>query len=468
MMILGLNAVALGSHLGGWRHPDAWPATAMNLNVMIKTAKTAERGLLDLIFLADGNGVRQMDKPALFAANSPSDRPVVFEPVTLYAALSQHTKHIGFVATATTTYEEPFSIARKIASLDHLSAGRAAWNLVTTSYAEDALNFSHSEHVGRDTRYDRARESLDVVRSLWDSWAEDAFPQNKATGQYLDPAKVRLTNHKGTHFSVKGPLNVARTPQGQPVVFSAGQSEAGMELAAYGAEALFGSASGKPEAQVIYADIKSRMAKYGREPDALRILPGMTVFAGRTASEADALYDSLQSLISPALGVPYLSKIVGLDMSKYPLDAPMPDSQTEQVGGTAIGRSVLALAKREGLTVRQTYERILPSMGGNMVKGDAKHIADVFEDWYASKACDGFVLSMPVNPRALHDFVDLVIPELQRRGLFRTEYAGTTLRENMGLARPRDPFGARPKTAATAQPQSAAARQPARQGLAAE
>jgi alkanesulfonate monooxygenase len=440
MMILGLNAGALGGHLGGWRHPDAWPTSAMQLGNAIETAKLAERGKLDLIFLADGNGVRQMDKPALFAANSPSDRPVVFEPLTLYAALSQHTSHIGFVATATTTYEEPFTIARKFASLDHLSGGRAAWNLVTTSYAEDALNFSHSEHVARETRYDRARECLDVVRSLWDSWGEDAFVQDKATGRYLDPAKVRLTNHKGTHFSVKGPLNVARSPQGQPVVFSAGQSEAGMELAAYGAEALFGSATGKQEAQAVYADIKGRMAKYGRSPDELRIMPGMSVFVGRTADEADELYQSLQSLISPALGVPYLSKIVGFDLSKYPLDGLMPDSTVEQVGGTAIGRSVLALAKREGLSVRQTYERILPSMGGNVVKGDARHVADVFEDWYASKACDGFVLSMPVMPRALRDFVDLVVPELQRRGLFRTDYSGTTLRENMGLARPPDPF----------------------------
>jgi N-acetyl-S-(2-succino)cysteine monooxygenase len=440
MMILGLNAVALGSHLGGWRHPEAWPETAMNLRVMIETAKLAERGKLDLIFLADGNGVRQMDKPALFAANSPSDRPVVFEPVTLYAALSQHTQHIGFVATATTTYEEPFTIARKIASVDHLSGGRAGWNLVTTSYAEDALNFSHSEHVARETRYDRARESLDVVRSLWDSWAEDAFVQDKTTGQFLDPTKVQLTNHTGTHFSVKGPLNVARSPQGQPVVFMAGQSEAGKELAAYGAEALFGSASGKEEAQAIYADIKGRMAKYGRSPDELRILPGMSVFAGRTAAEADELYDSLQSLISPALGVPYLSKIVGFDLSKYPLDGPMPEGHEQQVGGTAIGRNVRALAKREDLTIRQTYERILPSMGGNMVKGDASHIADVFEDWYVGKACDGFVLSMPVTPRCLRDFVDLVVPELQRRGLFRSDYTGVTLRENMGLARPPDPF----------------------------
>jgi FMN-dependent oxidoreductase (nitrilotriacetate monooxygenase family) len=278
------------------------------------------------------------------------------------------------------------------------------------------------------------------VRSLWDSWAEDAFIQDKATGQYLDPAKVRLTNHRGKYFQVQGPLNVARTPQGQPVVFSAGQSEAGMELAAYGAEGLFGTASSKAEAQRVYADIKGRMAKYGRQPHELRILPGISVYAGRTAAEAEALYDSLQALISPALGVPYLSKIIGVDLSGRDLDGPMPDMQVEQVGGTAIGRSIVALAAREGLSVRSTYQRVLPSMGGSFIKGDAIQVADTLEDWYRSGACDGFVLSMPVMPHSLRNFVELVIPELQRRGLFRTEYEGTTLRSHMGLARPSDPF----------------------------
>ncbi len=439
-MILGLNAGPIGGHLAGWRHPDAFPRTAMQLSNAIEVAKLAERGKFDLMFLADGNGVRQMDKPALFAANSPSDRPVVFEPVTLFSALSQHTKHLGFVATATTTYEEPFTIARKFASLDHLSGGRAGWNLVTTQYTEDAKNFNQDEHVARDTRYERARESLDVVRSLWDSWAADAFVQDKSTGQYLDPARVRLTNHKGKHFSVKGPLNVARTPQGQPVVFMAGQSEAGRELAAYGGEALFGSAAGMAAAREVYADIKGRMSKFGRPPDALRILPAMTVFVGHSAAAADELYHELQSLISPELAVIYLSKIVGFDVTGYAVDGPMPQHRVESVGGTAVSRSILDMAARESLTVRQTYERILPSLDGNTVKGDAKQVADTLEDWYSSQACDGFMLSMPLIPRGLRDFVELVIPELQRRGLFRREYSGTTLRSNMGLPIPPDPF----------------------------
>jgi alkanesulfonate monooxygenase len=389
-----------------------------------------------------------MDKPALFAANSPSDRPTVFEPVTLFSALSQHTSHIGFVATATTSYDPPFLLARKFASLDHLSGGRAAWNLVTTQYVEDAKNFGRDEHFGRETRYEMARECLDVVRALWDSWAADAFVQDKATGQYLDPSKVRAINHVGEYFSVKGPLNVARTPQGQPVVFMAGQSEAGLELAAYGAEGLFGSAASLDQAQKVYADIKGRMPKYGRHPDALKIMPGMTVFVGRTAAEADELFDELQSLIPPALAVTYLSKIVGFDVSPFPVDGKMPDRTVESVGGTAIGRSVLDMAARDELTVRQTYERILPSMGGNIAKGNPSQVADILEAWYTQKGCDGFVLSMPVQPRALRDFVELVVPELQRRGLFRTEYESTTLRGNMGLAIPPDPFAAPAELAA--------------------
>jgi N-acetyl-S-(2-succino)cysteine monooxygenase len=439
-MVLGVNGGALGGHLGGWRHRDSFPSTAMQLERMVEIAKISESGLIDLMFLADGNGVRQMDKPTLFAANSPSDRPTVFEPVTLFAALSQHTRNIGFVATATTSYEEPFMIARKFASLDHLSGGRAAWNLVTTQYIEDAKNFNRDEHMGREERYERARESLDVVRSLWDSWATDAFVQDKATGQYLDPARVRLTNHRGKHFKVKGPLNVARTPQGQPVVFMAGQSDDGKDLAAYGGEGLFGTASNKEEAQREYADIKGRMPKYGRRPEALCIMPGLSVYVGRTASEADELYEELQSLISPALGLSYLSKIVGFDVTGEKLDAPMPQQRKASVGGTAIGRSVLDMAARDRLTVRGTYERVLPSMAGNMAKGTPSQVADFMEDWYRGNACDGFILSMPVEPRSLRDFVELVVPELQRRGLRPPNYRGRTLRENMGLPLPADPF----------------------------
>jgi FMN-dependent oxidoreductase (nitrilotriacetate monooxygenase family) len=436
MMILGAIAGALGGHLGGWRHRDAWPLSMMQLPNSIEFAKTAERGKLHMMFMADGNGVRQMDKPELFAANSPSDRPSVFEPVTMFAALSQHTSRIGFVATATTTYEEPYTLARKFGSLDHLSGGRAGWNLVTTSNAEDALNFSHSEHVARDTRYGRAREFLDVVRGLWDSWDEEAFLQDKATGRYLDPAGVQVLDHRGEHFAVKGPLNMVRPPQGHPVVFSAGQSEAGKELAAYGSDALFMSVASMVEGQTLYADIKGRLGKYGRSPDELKLLPALSVLVGRTSAEADALYDELQSLISPTLGVAYLSKMIGADLSAYPLDAPVPDIAVQSVGGTGIGTSIQQMALREGLTIRQAYERILPQMGGNLIKGDPEHVAEVMTEWFTSKACDGFMITLPLLPRGLNDFVDLVVPLLQRRGIFHSDYEGATLRSNLGLARP--------------------------------
>ena len=440
MLNLMTGLLGLGGHLGGWRHRDAWSDQVMNLDHAIELAQTAERGKFDLLFLADGNAVRQMDKPALFAANSPSDRPAVFEPITLLTAVSQHTNCIGLLATATTTYDEPYSLARRFASLDHLSKGRACWNIVTTSYPEDSLNFSRTEHVAKDVRYDRAREFVSVAKGLWDSWAEDAFVQNKATGQFLDPTRVRVLDHAGKHFQVKGPLNVARMPQGYPVLFMAGQSEDGRELAAQHADCVFAVTNTKAAGQAFYADLKGRLGRYGRSPDSLRILPGAAVYVGRSAAEADELFEELQALIAPSLGVPYLSKLVEMNLSGYPLDGPLPDLSSETLGIAAFRKTIAEMAVRDNLTIRQTYERVLPSMGHVTFTGTAKDVADQMEDWYTSKAADGFNVTMPVLPRCLNDFVSLVIPELQRRGLFRTEYQGRTLRERMGLPTPENPY----------------------------
>jgi FMN-dependent oxidoreductase (nitrilotriacetate monooxygenase family) len=442
MMNLMTGLLGLGGHLGGWRHRDAWSDNVMNLDHAIETARTAERGLFDLLFLADGNAVRQMDKPALFAANSPSDRPAVFEPITLMTAVAQYTKHIGLLSTATTTYDEPYSLSRRYASLDHLSQGRACWNIVTTSYPDDSLNFSRTEHVAKDERYERANEFVEICKGLWDSWSEDAFVQNKATGQFLDPTRVHTLNHKGKHFQVKGPLNVARMPQGYPVLFTAGQSEDGRELAAKHADCIFAVTNTIDSGKKFFADIKGRLAKYGRTPESMRIIPGCAVYVGRTASEADELYDELQSLIAPELGVPYLSKLCETDMTKYPLDGPMPDLGTQVLGIASFRNTIVDMAKRDKLTVRQTYERILPSMGHVTMKGSVKQVCDQIEAWYTEKACDGFNINTPVMPRSLNDFVELVIPELQRRGLFRKAYEGRTLRERMGLPMPVNPhFG---------------------------
>ena len=437
MNIVGLPGV-VGGHLGGWRHPSSFDNSVMNLDAVLELARTAERGKLDAIFLADGNGVRDMDRPELFAANFPSARPVGFEPTTMLSAVSMVVKNIGVVATATTTFDEPWHVARRFASMDHVSGGRAGWNLVTASNPGDALNFGMDAHMARPDRYERAQEFYEVVVDLWDSWAPDAFVQDKATGQFLDPTRVRHIDHVGKHFRVKGPLNVARTPQGRPVVFMAGQSDPGMELAARYADALFGAGSTKQDCKDAYANIKGRMGKYGRAPETLRILPGISVFVGRTAAEADELFEELQALISPALGVHYLSKMLVHDLNGLPIDGPVPDVADEVIGGSSLRRYIVDMMRREKLTIRQTYERVLPSIGSPLFKGTARQVADQMQDWIADEACDGFTVLSPLAPRGLRDFVDLVVPELQRRGAFRTEYDGTTLRGHLGLPIPQN------------------------------
>ena len=434
MMKIACIPNLVGGHLGGWRHKDAFDQPVMNLEAFIEMSQIAERGKLDAVFLADGNGVRDMHIPALFAANHPSARPAFFEPTTLLSAVAMVTGKIGLVATATSTFDEPYMVARRFASMDHISKGRAGWNLVTASNAGDALNFGRSEQA-REDRYARAQEFYEVVAKLWDSWAPDAFPQDKATGQYLDPARVRSIDHKGTHFSVKGPLNISPTPQGRPVVFMAGQSEPGMELAARYADGLFGAGTTKQDCVDAYTNIKGRMAKYGRAPDHLKILPGVSIYVGRTSAEAEEFYEELQSLISPALGVHYLSKMLVQDLGNLPLDGPLPDDLPEEtVGGSSLRRYILDMARRDKLTLRQTYERTLPALGGPVFKGTATQIADEMEDWWRSKACDGFTLLQPVQPRGLRDFVDMVVPELQRRGIYRKEYETSTLRGHLGLS----------------------------------
>lgn len=420
--------------MGAWRHPHAYSGTTMNFNQVLDLTKIAERGKFDLVFLADGNGVRNLTNPELMAAMTPTDRPAVFEPVALLSALAIHTQRIGLVATATTTYESPYLLARKFATLDHLSGGRSGWNVVTTSSPEDALNFSRGEHVAKDLRYQRAIEFVTVAKGLWDSWADDAFTENKASGQFLDPTRVHVLEHKGSHFSVRGPLNVARCPQGRPVLFSAGQSEDGRELAAAHSDCVFAVTSTLESVLSLSEDLRARLEKHGRHRRDLRIIPGASIIVGRTAEEADEFYEELGSLISPALGIDYLSKAVSKDLSGYDLDAPFPElDPAELLGINSIRVEISRLARKNSMTIRQTYQHVIPSSGHVIFKGSPTQVADQMEDWYRTKACDGFLVDFPVAPRDLQNFVDLVVPELQRRGLFRTEYAGRTLRETMGL-----------------------------------
>ncbi|MEZ3159585.1 LLM class flavin-dependent oxidoreductase [Microbacterium sp. BWT-B31] len=440
MLNLMTGLGSLGGHLGGWRHPKAWRGTHLNLDHHIKAAQLAERGKFDILFLADGNAVRQMDKPALFEANSPSDRPSVFEPLTLLSAISQHTNSIGLLATATTTYDEPYLLARRFASLDHLSNGRACWNIVTGSYPGDALNFSRDEHVEKATRYERAGEFVEVAKGLWNSWDDGAFIEDRESGRYLDASRVHTLHHEGPHFQVKGPLNIARPPQGFPVLFLAGQSEAGRDLAARHADCVFSVAGTIENGRAYRDDMMARLDAYDRAPETLRVIPGASVYVAESEAEADDLYEELQSLISPALGVPYLSKLVEMDLSGYDVDGPLPDLSGDVVGIVSFRKTIAEMAAKEGLTIRQTYERVLPSMGHVLFKGTAVTVADQIEEWYRTGACDGFNIGGPVMPLGLESIVELLIPELQRRGLFRTEYTGRTLRENMGLPTPRNPY----------------------------
>jgi alkanesulfonate monooxygenase len=356
----------------------------------------------------------------------------------LLSALATATEHIGLVATASTTFDEAYHIARRFASLDHISGGRAGWNIVTTSNPDAALNFGREEHMEHDERYARAREFYDVVTGLWDSFADDAFVRDVASGTYFDPSRMHVLNHKGKYLSVRGPLNIARPLQGWPVIVQAGASEAGKQLAAETAEVVFAAGSSLANAQRFYADVKDRMQKIGRNPDHLKILPGALVVVGRSVDEAREKRARLDSLVHYANAIASLSIALGHDASKFDPDAPLPD--IPETNASKSGRErVIDLAKRENLTVRQLAQR-LGGYGGHAFVGTPASIADQMEEWLVTRGSDGFNVMFPFLPEGLDDFVDRVVPELQRRGIFRREYEGKTLRENLGLPRPANRF----------------------------
>lgn len=431
---LGAFIMATGHHIAAWRHPGSQADAGINIDHYVQLAQTAERGLFDQVFVADSPGQRHRgDEDSL----SRQGRVSYFEPVTLWAALSQVTRHIGFVATASTTYEDPYLLARKFASLDHISKGRAAWNVVTTSADNVHGNFGLAAHPDPATRYARAHEFVEVVKGLWDSFDDDAFVRDASTGVYFDPRKLHALNHVGKHFKVEGPLNIERPPQGHPVIVQAGSSEDGKELAAATAEAIFTAWTSREEAQAFYADVKGRMAKYGRRPEQLLVLPGISPVIGRTEEEARAKWAELQALIHPSVGLNVLQPFWPHDdLSRWDLDAPPPYYPEPPQGVNSRAHVVIQLARRERFTVRQLYEYLAGARGHWVVVGTPAQIADQMQDWFEHGAADGFNVMPPVLPQSLDEFVDLVVPELQRRGLFRTAYEGRTLRENLGLARP--------------------------------
>jgi alkanesulfonate monooxygenase len=431
---LGAFMRPVSIHTGAWRYPGAWPDANFNFAHLKQLAQTLERGRFDAFFMADHLAVLNMPTEALQRSHTVTS----FEPFTLLSALAQHTKHIGLVATASTTFDEPFHIARRFASLDHLSKGRAGWNIVTTSNPDAALNFGRDDHMEHDERYARAREFYDVVTGLWDSWADDAFERDVDSGRFFDPAKLHVLNHKGKYLSVRGPLHIARPVQGWPVIVQAGASEAGRQLAAETAEAVFAAPGTLAAARSLYADIKGRMRQAGRDPDHLKILPAAFVVVGDTVEEARAIRARLDGLVHYDSAIASLSIALGHDASKFDPDGPLPE--VPETNASQSGRArVVELARTEGLTVRQLAQR-LGGYGGLAFVGTAQTIADRMQEWLDSEGCDGFNVMFPWLPGGLDVFVDKVVPELQRRGIFRREYEGRTLRENLGLPRPGNRF----------------------------
>jgi alkanesulfonate monooxygenase len=421
-------------HTGAWRYPGAFPDANFNLGHMIRFVQALERAKFDSFFMADHMAVLNMPLEALKRSHTVTS----FEPFTLLSALAMVTERIGLVATGSTTFDAPYHIARRFASLDHISGGRAGWNIVTTSNPDAALNFGLDEHMEHGERYARAREFYDVVTGLWDSWADDAFMRDAENGIYFDPAKLHVLAHKGKYLSVRGPLNIARPVQGWPVIVQAGASDAGRQLAAETAEAVFTAQSSLAAGREFYADVKGRMQKLGRARDAMKILPACFVVVGDTIDEARETRARLDSLVHYANAIGSLSIALGHDASKFDPDGPLPDIPESNASKSGRERAV-ALARRENLTVRQLAQR-LGGYSGLAIVGTPQSIADEMQEWFETEACDGFTIMFPYLPGGLDDFCQRVVPELQRRGLFRTEYEGRTLRENLGLTRPANRF----------------------------
>jgi N-acetyl-S-(2-succino)cysteine monooxygenase len=432
MMKLGMFLEGTGHHIAAWRDPDVDPHGRVSLAHFLDIARLAERGKFDLLFMADTNATFGADDVESWTRTTAGTR---LEPITLLAAMAAVTKNIGLVATATTTYFEPFHVARFFASLDQISGGRAGWNLVTSLAIAEAYNFGRETHPHHGDRYARAREFAKVVLGLWDSWEDGAVIADQDSGIYFDREKLHFLNHKGKHFSVRGPLMVQRSPQGHPVIVQAGQSDDGRDLAGETAEVTFTVQQDLDSGRAFYADIKRRAAVYGRPPNAIKVMPGVMTVIGKTRAEAAAKYERLQALLSPELAIKDLSSYFGLDMSSLPLDGPVPDPHPdiEQKGRVKV---IVELARRENLTIRQLYKRVYGQRGHRVVIGTPVEVADALETWYRGGAADGFNIMPLTMPRGLEDIVELLIPELQRRKLFRTDYEGKTLRENLELPIP--------------------------------
>jgi FMN-dependent oxidoreductase (nitrilotriacetate monooxygenase family) len=423
-MHLGLFIMGTGGHIAGWRYPGAFDSF-QDLSMVQAIAATAERGKFDLIFMGDNLYADPAAHPSYTAR---------LEPLTMLSAIAVGTRRIGLGATASTTYGDPFSTARAFASLDHISHGRAAWNAVTTANAVSAANFGRA-HPDHSRRYEIADEFVAVVKGLWDCWDDDAIVADRHSGVYIDPARVRSLEHSGPFFTVKGPLNIGRSPQGQPIILQAGGSAPGQRLAARTADVVFSVVQDFSEAQKDYLAFKALLPGFGRRPEDVTVLPGVMPVVGRTAREAFDKLEALQNFVSSTNALAMLSDRLGVDMSGYPLDGPVPDLALPD-SYHSFARVMLSKALREKMTLRDLYNLTAAARGHWVLCGSAESVADTLQHWFESAAADGFNIMPPFFPGAFDDFVDLVVPILQERGLFRADYAGATLRDHLGLERP--------------------------------
>ncbi|WP_342406512.1 LLM class flavin-dependent oxidoreductase [Brevibacillus sp. FSL K6-2834] len=424
---LGTMLHGPGGHVAAWRHPDAVADASVNLAFYKRLVRKAEEGKFDLVFVADGLYITEKSHPNFLNR---------FEPITLLAALAGFSTHIGLVGTLSTSYSEPFTVARQFASIDLISNGRAGWNAVTSPLEGSALNYSKPAHPSHELRYRIAHEFLQVTKGLWDSWEDDAFVRDKQTGVFFHPEKMHRLNHTGEFFSVQGPLNIGRSRQGQPVIFQAGSSEAGKELAAKEADAVFTNHDNIEAAKHFYQDVKARAARYGRAPEEILIFPGIAPIIGHTQEEAERKYEQIAGLVHIDDALNYLGRFFDhFDFSQFPLDEPLPDlGELGSEGFKSTTDWIKRMAREENLTLRQLALRVTTPRKGFI--GTPEQVADEIQEWFEAGAADGFMIGSAVVPVGLDDFVELVVPILQQRGLFRTEYEHDTLRGNLGIPVP--------------------------------
>lgn len=432
---LGAFMTAPGQNAYAWRHPDVAADLGLNLAEYTRAAQIAERGLFDTMFLADNLGVWERE----LASGGRAGQIVHFEPITLLAALAVSTAHLGLVATQSTSFSAPYTLARQYMSLDHLSAGRAGWNIVTSLNDAEAHNYGLEEHYGHEDRYRRAEEFVDVVTGLWDSWEDDALLQDKESGIYFDPEKVHVLGHEGEFYRVRGPLNLSRSPQGRPVLVQAGSSSTGIALAGRVGEIIFTAQSILEDAQAFYREVKASATRFGRSEREIVVMPGLFPVPGRTRSEAEDRYAELEELVDMDSAIANLSANLQIDVSRFPLHEPVPALPESAALGTRQA-VILERAYAQRMTLKELAVSVALTRGHQLIVGTAEDIVDRMQEWVDAGAADGFNIGPQTLPGGLADFVDIVVPELQRRGIYRTEYAGTTLRENLGIDRPGNRF----------------------------